>query len=91
MTLENTQVSGNARLVVGQVVSTKMDKTIVVRIERKVKHPLYKKYVRRFTKMYAHDPENTCCIGDIVKIQEGRPLSKLKCWRLIEVVKRQEQ
>ncbi len=68
-----------------------MNKTIVVQIERKVKHPLYGKYVRRFTKMYAHDEENTCKVGDLVVIQQTRPVSKTKCWKLIEVLKREEQ
>lgn len=79
------------RLIVGKVISNKMNKTIVVQIERKVKHPLYGKYVRRFTKMYAHDENNACQIGDIVSIKQGRPLSKLKRWKLIEVVSREEQ
>jgi small subunit ribosomal protein S17 len=87
----NDQVShesiSKGRAVVGKVVSNKMDKTIVVQIERKVRHPLYGKYVKRFTKMYAHDEENQCNIGDIVRIQQTRPLSKLKRWKLIELVR----
>lgn len=79
------------RTIVGTVVSDKMNKTIVVEIERKVKHPLYGKYVRRYSKMYAHDEENTCKIGDIVMIEHSRPLSKTKCWKLVEVVKKKEQ
>jgi len=79
------------RTVIGKVVSNKMNKTIVVQIERRVKHPLYGKYVRRFTKMYAHDEDNTCQMGDVVIIQQTRPLSKLKRWKLIEVLKREEQ
>jgi small subunit ribosomal protein S17 len=75
----------------GKVISDKMDKTIVVQIERKVKHPLYGKYVKRFSKMVAHDEKNDCRIGDVVLIQHTRPLSKTKCWKLIEIIKREEQ
>ena len=73
---------------VGKVVSNKMDKTIVVAIEDHVKHPLYKKIVKRTYKLKAHDEENTCNIGDTVKVMETRPLSKDKGWRLVEVVER---
>ena len=73
---------------VGKVVSNKMDKTIVVAIEDHVKHPLYKKIVKRTYKLKAHDEENTCNIGDTVKVMETRPLSKDKSWRLVEVVER---
>ena len=73
---------------VGKVVSNKMDKTIVVAIEDHVKHPLYKKIVKRTYKLKAHDEENTCHIGDTVKVMETRPLSKDKRWRLVEVVER---
>jgi small subunit ribosomal protein S17 len=79
------------RTITGKVVSNKMHKTIVVQIERKVKHPLYGKYVRRFSKMYAHDEDNSCQEGDVVVIQQTRPLSKLKRWKLVEVVKSEEQ
>lgn len=78
------KVSG--RTVVGKVISDKMDKTIVVEVERKVKHPLYGKYMRRFSRMYAHDSENVCRIGDVVQIQECRPISKTKTWKLVEVL-----
>ena len=73
---------------VGKVVSNKMDKTIVVAIEDHVKHPLYKKIVKRTYKLKAHDEENTGNIGDTVKVMETRPLSKDKRWRLVEVVER---
>ena len=73
---------------VGKVTSKKMDKTIVVAIEDHVKHPLYKKIVKRTYKLKAHDEENTCNIGDTVKVMETRPLSKDKRWRLVEVVER---
>jgi small subunit ribosomal protein S17 len=70
------------------VESNRMDKTIVVRVERLVKHRMYKKYVKRSTKLTAHDPENTCNIGDRVQIMATRPVSKNKRWRLVDVVER---
>ena len=73
---------------VGKVISDKMDKTIVVAIEDHVKHPLYKKIVKRTYKLKAHDEENTCNVGDTVKVMETRPLSKDKRWRLVEIVER---
>lgn len=73
---------------VGLVVSDKMDKTIVVAIDTKVKHPLYKKYIKRTTKFVAHDEKNECGIGDKVRIQETRPLSKSKHWRLVEIIEK---
>lgn len=79
------------RLVTGKVVSNKMNKTIVVQVERKVKHPLYGKYVRRFSKMVVHDEGNTCREGDLVSIQPTRPLSKTKRWILVEILKREEE
>jgi len=69
-------------------VSNKMDKTIVIKVERKVKHPLYGKFVKKSTKFMAHDEKNECNIGDTVRIMETRPLSKNKCWRLVEIVER---
>ena len=72
----------------GKVTSDKMDKTIVVAIEERVKHPLYKKFVKRTYKLKAHDANNDCNIGDTVKVMETRPLSKEKRWRLVEVVER---
>lgn len=72
----------------GQVVSAKMDKTIVVKVTRRVEHPLYKRVVQRRKKFYAHDERNECREGDWVRIEETRPLSKLKRWRLVEVVQR---
>ena len=78
------------RTLTGRVVSDKMDKTITVLVERKVKHPLYKKYVRRSTKLPVHDENNECRKGDVVDIQECRPLSKSKSWRLHKVVTRAE-
>ncbi|MBP6022497.1 30S ribosomal protein S17 [Ferruginibacter sp. SUN106] len=72
----------------GVVSSNKMDKTITVNVERKVKHPLYGKFVKKSTKFHAHDEKNECSIGDTVKIMESRPLSKTKRWRLVEVVEK---
>ncbi|MCD6112276.1 MAG: 30S ribosomal protein S17 [Bacteroidales bacterium] len=73
---------------IGIVVSNKMDKSIVVRVERKVKHPMYGKFVKKATKFIAHDKDNTSNIGDMVRIMETRPLSKNKCWRLVEIIER---
>ena len=73
---------------VGKVVSDKMDKTIVVAIEDNVKHPLYKKIVKRTYKLKAHDENNECNIGDRVKVMETRPLSKYKRWRLVEIIEK---
>ena len=73
---------------IGVVVSNKMDKSIVVLVERKVKHPMYGKFVKKSTKLMAHDEKNECTIGDTVRIMETRPLSKNKCWRLVEVVEK---
>ena len=73
---------------IGKVVSNKMDKTIVVAIEDSVKHPLYGKVVKRTVKIKAHDEENTCGIGDRVKVMETRPLSRDKRWRLVEIVEK---
>lgn len=77
---------GRKKILTGVVVSDKMDKTVVVRVERRVKHPLYKKYIRRHKKYYAHDPKNECKIGDIVEIIESRPLSRLKRWRVLKTL-----
>jgi len=86
----NDQITAQ-RTVTGKVISDKMHKTIVVQIERKVKHPLYGKYVKRFSKMYAHDEDNACKVGDLVIIQQTRPLSKTKRWKLVEILTREEQ
>ena len=76
------------RTLQGQVVSDKMDKTITVMVERLVKHPLYGKFVRRSTKVHAHDEANECAIGDVVLVEQTRPLSKSKTWRLVKVVEK---
>jgi len=73
---------------VGVVSSNKMDKTITVKVERKIKHPLYGKFLKKTTSFHAHDEKNECSIGDIVKIMESRPMSKTKRWRLVEVVEK---
>lgn len=73
---------------IGVVVSDKMDKTIAVEVERRLMHPIYGKFVKRSKKFFAHDETNTCKIGDKVRIMETRPLSKKKCWRLVEILER---
>ena len=73
---------------IGVVVSNKMQNTIVVAEHRKEKHPIYGKFVNKTSKFYAHDEKNDCNIGDTVKIMETRPISKLKCWRLVEIIER---
>lgn len=83
-----SEVSKVQRTRMGQVVSDKMDKTITVLTERRVKHPVYGKYVRRSTKLHVHDEKNECRIGDTVMIRECRPLSRCKSWTLVQVVER---
>lgn len=78
----------NTRTVTGRVVSDKMDKTITVLVERRVAHPIYGKYVKRTTKLHAHDEGNESKMGDTVSIEECRPLSKSKSWRLVKIVER---
>jgi len=73
---------------IGVVVSNKMDKSIVILVERKVKHPMYGKFVKKSTKFMAHDEKNEAGMGDTVRIMETRPLSKNKCWRLVEIVEK---
>lgn len=73
---------------IGVVRSNRMDKTITVSVERKVKHPIYGKFVKKTTNFHAHDEKNECSIGDVVRIMETRPLSKTKRWRLVEVVEK---
>ena len=72
----------------GWVISNRMDKTIVVGVERRFRHPRYEKIIRRTSKLYAHDDKNECRIGDKVKVMESRPLSKLKRWRLVQVLEK---
>lgn len=89
----DTQVEkrGKRKERVGEVISNKMAKTIVVRVERRFPHPTYRKVVTAYSKFYAHDEKNEAKPGDRVLIQETRPLSKLKCWRLMEVIERGEE
>lgn len=82
---------GHRKERVGKVVSDKMDKTIVVRVERRFRHPRFKKVVTAYSKFYAHDEKNDAKIGDHVRIQETRPLSKSKSWRLVEIVERNQE
>ena len=81
------QTSSN-RTLQGRVVSEKMDKSVTVMVERQVKHPLYGKFIRRSSKILAHDENNECGIGDLVIVEQCRPLSKSKSWRLVEVVEK---
>jgi small subunit ribosomal protein S17 len=91
-TVNSTEVKrGSRKERVGEVVSNKMAKTIVVRVERRFPHAQYKKIVTAYNKFYAHDEKNEAKIGDRVRIEETRPLSKTKCWRLVEVVERAVQ
>ncbi|QGU32792.1 30S ribosomal protein S17 [Thermochromatium tepidum] len=76
------------RTLEGRVTSNAMDKTITVVIERRVKHPLYGKFMRRSTKIHAHDETNSCNVGDLVRVEQCRPLSKTKTWRLIEILEK---
>jgi small subunit ribosomal protein S17 len=86
-TIENA-ASASVRTLTGRVVSNRMDKTASISVERLVKHPLYGKYIRRTTKVLAHDENNECRIGDTVNIAETRPLSKRKAWKVVEIVER---
>ena len=83
-----TQETESRRTLVGRVVSDKMDKSISVLVETREQHPLYKKYLRRSKKFHAHDADNACQLGDLVRIEECRPISKTKTWRLVEVIER---
>ena len=83
-----SEVASAPRSVVGKVVSSSMDKTISVLVERQVEHPLYRKFVRKSSKIFAHDEQNSCSDGDIVSIEECRPLSKKKSWRLQEIIEK---
>ena len=76
------------RMLTGKVVSNSRDKTIAVLVERKVRHPIYKKYIKRSTKVHAHDEKNECGLGDLVRVSESKPFSKTKNWALVEVVEK---
>ena len=88
---DNNQATTNASVLTGRVVSDKMDKSITVLIERLVRHPLYGKQLRRSTKIKAHDEDNVCQQGDLVRIKETRPISKTKSWTLVDVVEKVEK
>ena len=76
------------RTLTGKVVSNSRDKTIAILVERKVRHPIYKKYIKRSTKVHAHDEKNECGLGDVVRVSESKPFSKTKNWALVEVVEK---
>ena len=82
------ETSKSERVLTGRVVSNKMDKTITVSIERKVKHPIYGKFVKQTTKLHAHDEDNQCSEGDVVSIKECRPISRLKKFQLVEIIEK---
>ena len=89
--MAEAQAQGLKNEKIGQVVSTKMEKTIVIEVSRRVPHPLYKRIIAKRKRFYAHDEESTARLGDVVRIVECRPLSKLKRWRLAEVIRRAAQ
>jgi small subunit ribosomal protein S17 len=76
------------KIFIGEVVSNRMQKTITVQVERRVRHPVYERVIKRSKKFHVHDEHNQCQIGDMVRIVETRPLSKTKCWRLLEIIQR---
>jgi small subunit ribosomal protein S17 len=90
MSAENENVESGTRRTVGQVVSSKMNKSVTVKVERRIKHPTYGKFIKRTTKIMAHDEDNSCKEGDIVAISECRPISKNKAWRVVEIISRAE-
>ncbi len=90
-TTSNAKAAGRRKILIGKVVSTKMAKTIVIEVRRQRAHPFYKRVVTRSKKFYAHDEQGTAHLGDFVKIEETRPLSKLKRWQLMEIVQRAAQ
>jgi small subunit ribosomal protein S17 len=87
-TKQTTKTQGIRKTVVGNVVSTRMQKTIVVEVERRKAHPLYRRVIRTTKKFYAHDEDNQAHVGDVVRLEETRPLSKLKRWKLQEIVRK---
>jgi small subunit ribosomal protein S17 len=86
--MSENNASKTLRTVEGRVVSNKMDKTVTVLVERQVKHPLYGKYIKRSSKLHAHDADNACKEGDVVRVTEIAPMSKTKNWRVVEVITR---
>ena len=91
MSETNSMARAHRKERLGEVLSNKMAKTIIVRVERRFRHPKFKKVVTHYRKFYAHDEKSEAKIGDTVRIEETRPLSKLKCWRLVEVVEKAVQ
>tara|TARA_B110000459_G_scaffold122545_1_gene134927 strand:+ start:600 stop:869 length:270 start_codon:yes stop_codon:yes gene_type:complete len=83
-----SEINSVERILTGTVVSNSRDKTIAVLVERKVRHPIYKKYIKRSTKVHAHDEKNECGLGDVVRVSESKPFSKTKNWALVEVVEK---
>ena len=83
-----SEINPVERILTGKVVSNSRNKTIAVLIERKVRHPIYKKYIKRSTKVHAHDEKNECGLGDVVTVSESKPFSKTKNWALVEVVEK---
>lgn len=86
--MSETEVRGLRKTRIGKVVSDKMDKTVVVAVTRQFAHPLYKKFIQRTKKFHAHDENNECGVGDLVRIQETRPMSRLKRWRVITILEK---
>jgi len=96
MSTDNTNPTGDTergerKVMQGKVTSNKMQKTVVVQVDRKVKHPLYEKFVSKRTKLYAHDEKNEAKVGDVVEVAQTRPLSKLKSWRVVRIVQKAPQ
>ena len=89
--IQNKVPASKQRLIIGDVVSDKMDKTITVLVRRRVKHPRYGKYITRTTRLHAHDENNECSIGDMVAVTSCPPLSKVKAWKLVKILERAEQ
>ncbi len=83
-----TEQKTDKRTVNGRVISNRMDKTVTIVVERLIRHPLYGKYIRRTTKLHAHDEDNRCQLGDWVSVEECRPMSKIKSWRLVKIIER---
>tara|TARA_B100001750_G_C15308868_1_gene496151 strand:- start:313 stop:570 length:258 start_codon:yes stop_codon:yes gene_type:complete len=81
----------NKKELLGIVVSAKMDKTVIVSVNRKIPHPVYKKFINKAKRFYAHDPKNLCSIGDGVRISESRPMSKMKRWKVLEILQKGEK
>jgi small subunit ribosomal protein S17 len=89
--MSETQKKTRRQTKIGRVVSNKMNKTVVVRVDYLKSHPLYRKIIRKSNKFHAHDEDNTCQVGDTVRIEESRPLSRTKCWRVVDILQRGEE